>query len=84
MPNETITPTCMMEINAGNDVNGNSRRAALVFGFDPEYPTVAVLLDVVEERYNYPEWVRVLPYLGQFPVPVRRYKAYLKRAAVTS
>ena len=78
-------PTCYMEINAGNDVNGNPRRAALIYGFE-QIPgseiTVSVLCDVIDEGYSgYPEWVSRLGYLGQFPVPVRRYRAYLKRAA---
>ena len=73
-----------VEINAGNDVNGNTRRAMLVFGLDDEYPSVAILCDVIEEHYNYPDWVRELPYVGQFHVPVRRYRAYLKRKADAS
>ena len=83
-----VKPRCYLEVNAGNDVNGNPRRAAIVFGFDDEHPNVAVLVDVVDvadEGYaGYPEWIRGLAYLGQFPVSVRRYKAYLARTAVTS
>jgi hypothetical protein len=77
---ETIEPRVYLEVNAGNDVNGNPRRAAVVFGLTEHG---AHLVDVIDEGYEgYPEWVRRLRYLGQFHVPVKRYRAYLKQAAV--
>ena len=81
-----MEPTAYLEINAGNDVNGNPRRAAVIYGFrhhDDHDMTTATVLDVIDEGYEgYPAWVRQLGYLGQFPVSVRMYRAYLKRAAV--
>jgi hypothetical protein len=81
-----MEPTAYLEINAGNDVNGNPRRAAVIYELTPNEDgsgAVAMLLDVIDEGYEgYPRWVRSLAYLGSFRVSVKEYKAYLKRAAV--
>jgi hypothetical protein len=79
---EQWEPTAYLEVNAGNDVDGNPRRAAVIYGFKKFWDDGTVsasILDVIDEGYEgCPEWVKRLGYLGQFPVPVRRYQALLR------
>lgn len=72
----TYDPVLYQHVRANNDVNGNPRRAFIVYAAD------GTVLDVIDEGYaGPPAWLRELHQLPTFSVTVTEYKNWLRHKA---
>jgi hypothetical protein len=78
-----VQPTFVQPIKTTNDVNGNSRRAYVVYGLrTDDMGSFLQVVDVVQDYYGGPAWIKTLPAAEAITVAPAEYRRFLKMCAM--
>lgn len=77
-----VQPIFVQPIKTSNDVNGNSRRAYVIYGLRTDDIRSLQIVDVVQDYYGGPQWIKSLPAAEAITVAPAEYRRFLKMCAM--